>query len=66
MQKLLHPFPQFKKIEPPRRASKGGGGCQPARERLGIVPAMASDLQRCLKANWGHEKFRPHQLEVRA
>eukprot|EP00752_Nemacystus_decipiens_P004929 g4486.t1 len=25
---------------------------------------MANDLQRCLKANWGHEKFRPHQREV--
>ena len=26
---------------------------------------MANALQRCLKANWGHENFRPHQLEVR-
>lgn len=36
-----------------------------SRERQGVAPAMANDLQRCLKANWGHEKFRPHQLEVR-
>lgn len=25
---------------------------------------MKNDLRRCLKSNWGHERFRPYQLEV--
>ncbi|CAM9585149.1 unnamed protein product [Laminaria digitata] len=25
---------------------------------------MENELRRCLKYNWGHERFRPNQLEV--
>eukprot|EP00903_Cladosiphon_okamuranus_P019699 g18102.t1 len=54
-------------FESPRSPLEAGASAplsSRVRARLGIAPAMANDLQRCLKANWGHEKFRPHQLEV--
>lgn len=35
------------------------------RARTRTYTTMAKNLQLCLKTNWGHERFRPYQLEVR-
>lgn len=33
---------------------------------VGTGNFMENELRRCLKSNWGHERFRPYQLEVHA
>lgn len=33
-------------------------------QSCGAGNSMENELRRCLKSNWGHERFRPYQLEV--